>query len=165
MKDEIRLAEIDKYNMWDILYLKVKRDQKRFLADNVWSLAQAYVSNKTEGAAYPFGIYNNKKPVGFILIDFNYPEVIDDPDAPEAFRDNYYIQRFMIDKRYQGRGYGKKAIQRAIEFVKTFPHGKADSLWVYYDEENTVVRKLFRSLGFEETYNETFGGYDAFIKL
>ena len=91
--------------------------------------------------------------------------MIDDPYAPEAFRDNYYIQRFMIDKRYQGRGYGKEAIRRAIEFVKTFPHGEAERLWVYYDEDNTVVRKLFCSLGFEETYNETFGGYDAFIKL
>ena len=71
----------------------------------------------------------------------------------------------MIDKRYQGRGYGKKAIQQAISFVKTFPHGKADRLWVYYDEENTAARKLFCSCGFEESYNETFGGYDAFIKL
>ena len=165
MENDIRLAEIDKYNMWDILDLKIKREQKHFLADNVWSLAQAYVSNKTEGAAYPLGIYHNKKPVGFILIIFNYPEAIDDPDAPEIFRDNYYIQRFMIDKRYQGRGYGKKAIQQAIEFVKTFPHGKADRLWVYYEEENTAARKLFCSCGFEEIRDETFDGYDAFINL
>ena len=65
MKDEIKLVAIDKYNMWDILDLKVKRDQKHFLSDNVWSLAQAYVSNKTEGAAYPLGIYNNKRQTFF----------------------------------------------------------------------------------------------------
>ena len=30
-----------------------------FIASNVWSLVHAYVGNKTSGAVYPFGIYDD----------------------------------------------------------------------------------------------------------
>ena len=54
----------------------------------------------------------------------------------------------MIDKKYQGNGYGKEAMKLAIDFIKTYPSGKTDYCWLSYEPENEVARKLYLSLGF-----------------
>lgn len=74
-----------------------------------------------------------------------------DQDGVSVEKDNYEIWRFMIDKRYQGRGYGKEALKLALDFIKTWPCGKADLCWISYNSENEIARKLYSSLGFEET--------------
>ena len=117
---------------------------------NPYEQMWCYTGNKTKGAVYPFGIYNDKKPVGFLLLAYDYSEVCDDPEAPEIAKGNYFLWRIMIDKRYQGRGYGKEAVKLALDFIKTFPHGKAKYCWICYDKENEVARKLYLSVGFKE---------------
>lgn len=47
----------------------------------------------------------------------------------------YYIWRFMIDKKYQKRGYGKEALKLAINFIRTFPCGKAEYCVLSYEPE------------------------------
>ena len=47
----------------------------------------------------------------------------DDEGAPKITKGNYNIWRIMIDKKFQGKGFGKKAMNLAIEFVNTFPCG------------------------------------------
>ena len=120
----VHLEELNKYNVWDVLDLTVKKEQERFLASNEWSLVHAYVGNKTEGAVYPFGIFADDKAVGFLMIAYDYGEVCNDPDAPEIARNNYFLWRLMIDEEEQGKGYGRKAVELALEFVKTFPTAK-----------------------------------------
>ena len=56
----------------------------------------------------------------------------------------------MIDKRYQGNGYGRKALKLAVDFIKTSPNGKSEYCWLSYEPENEVARKLYLSFGFEE---------------
>ena len=67
----VHLEELNKYNVWDIMELSVKEEQERFLASNVWSLVHAYVGNKTNGAVYPFGIYDDDTPVGFLMLAYD----------------------------------------------------------------------------------------------
>ena len=57
----------------------------------------------------------------------------------------------MIDKAYQNNGFGKEAVKLALDFVKTFPCGKAEYCWLSYEPENQVARKLYSSFGFVET--------------
>ena len=59
----------------------------------------------------------------------------------------------MIDKRYQGNGYGREALRLAVDFVRTAPCGKAEYCWLSYEPENEVARKLYLSSGFEERRN------------
>ena len=161
----VHLEELDKYNVWDIMELSVKKEQEGFLASNVWSLVHAYVGNKTNGAVYPFGIYDDDTPVGFLMIAFDYGEVCDDKDAPEISKDNYFLWRLMIDEDYQGKGYGREAVKLGLDYIKTFPHGKAEYCWICYDRENTVARKLYRSFGFEEIKEYEDGNIDAILKI
>ncbi|WP_282138701.1 GNAT family N-acetyltransferase [Rossellomorea aquimaris] len=52
---------------------------------------------------YPLGIYHQDSMVGFIMYGID----------PETSR--MEMSRLMIDRKYQGRGYGKKATQLLIE--------------------------------------------------
>ena len=99
-----------------------------------------------ETTPYPFGIYLGEKPVGFVMIGYNGYE---DGD-PEFMKNTYYIWRFMIDRRYQGKGYGRQAFQLALDFIRTFPKGPSELCWLSYEPENEVAKKLYASFGFEE---------------
>ena len=160
----VHLEELNKYNVWDVIELTVKKEQESFIAGNEWSLVHAYVGNKTEGAVYPFGIFDDDKAVGFLMIAYDYGEVCNDPDAPEISQKNYFLWRLMIDEEEQGKGYGKKAVKLALEFVKTFPHGKADYCWLCYDKNNEIARKLYLFMGFQEI-GEQDDDINAVIKL
>ena len=70
-----------------------------------------------------------------------------------------------IDEEFQGKGYGREAVKLALDYIKTFPHGKAEYCWICYDRENTVARKLYRSFGFEEIREYEDGNIDAVLKL
>ena len=132
---------------------------------DVWSLVHAYVGNKTNGAVYPFGIYDDDTPVGFLMLAYDYGEVCDDENAPEISKDNYFFWRLMIDEEFQGKGYGREAVRLALDYIRTFPHGRAEYCWICYDRENTVARKIYRSFGFEEIGEDKDGDIDAVLKL
>ena len=76
--------------------------------------------------------------------------VWDDIEAPKSLINNYFIWRLMIDKRYQKRGYGREAIKLALDFIRTWPCGKAEYCSLSYEPENEVARELYRSMGFIE---------------
>lgn len=57
----------------------------------------------------------------------------------------------MIDKDHQGKGYGKKAFTKVLDLIKTLPQGNATSVFLSYEPENEVARKLYASFGFVET--------------
>ena len=149
----IHLEKITHLNIWEILNLKVYRTQKNFVASNIESIATAYATLDSECSAFPFGIYSDDKPVGFLMVGFNEAVMYDaygDIKAPESLKNNYSIWRLMIDKRYQGRGYGKQAIRLALEFIRTWPCGKAEYCVISYEPENTDAARLYHSFGFEE---------------
>lgn len=145
----IRLEKINAENVWEILELSVEDDQKRFVSDNTRSIIEAYTTITANGHAFPFGIYDDDKPVGFLMIGYG----VDDywTDAPRIAKYNYNIWRLMIDKSCQGKGYGRDALKLALEFVKTFPCGPAEYFWTSYVPGNDAAQRLYASFGFEET--------------
>ena len=135
--------------MWELLKLKVFDHQSSFVANNDISIIQAYTAITGNGYAFPFGIYEGKTPVGFLMIGF---DVDDDwEDAPAIAKGNYNLWRLMIDKSYQGKGFGREAVRLALDFIRTFPCGSAQYCWLSYEPENDVARRLYRSFGFSET--------------
>ena len=71
----------------------------------------------------------------------------------------------MIDKRYQNRGYGREAIRLALEFIRTWPCGKAEYCELSYEPENEVARELYRSCGFTENGEKDGDEIVAVLKL
>ena len=103
----IRLEKISSKNVWDLLKLDVSEEQKSFVAANDVSVIEAYLAVTSGGHAFPFGIYDGDLPVGFCMIGYGTDDSWE--DAPAVAKDSYNIWRLMIDRRYQGRGYGKAA--------------------------------------------------------
>ena len=145
----LRLEKVNGMNVWEILKLTVAENQKTFVAGNDISIIEAYTAITENGHAFPFGIYENDIPVGFLMIGFD----IDDywKDAPGIAKGNYNLWRLMIDKAYQGKGYGKGAVELALNFIRSLPCGKAEYCWLSYEPENEIARQLYRSFGFVET--------------
>ena len=131
----VTLKEITSDNYEECLALQVLEDQKDFVAPNVKSLAEAWVFPT---AARPFAIYNDDVMVGFLMVDI-------DPNL-EGSNDLCYLWRFMIDAKYQGRGYGKAAMQEVINYVKSNFNPKTFETSTAPGAD--VAEKLYNSFGF-----------------
>ena len=143
----IELRKITEENFNQCVQLQPHEEQKRFVASNVYSLAESYLSLVNNYCIpMPFAIYKDGTIIGFTLLSFNKADVDDEDDE-----DAYHVWRFMIDYRYQGKGYGKEAMEKIIDFILTYPHGNASVIFLSYDPDNDVARKLYASFGFVET--------------
>lgn len=141
----IEFRNITSDNFEECIQLKPREDQKSFVASNVVSLAECYIAiANQEGIPMPYAIYDKDQMVGFILMVYNQPDEYYDTPV-------YWVCRLMIDKQYQGRGYGKEAMVKAIELIKTFPHGSTPLISLSYEPDNLVAKALYASLGFIET--------------
>lgn len=130
----ITLKEITRDNINEVLELKVSENQTAYVSSNGDSLAQAYVYPKT---AYPFAVYEDSTIVGFIMMGYY---------EAKAY---YTLWKFMIDARYQNRGYGRKALELGIRYLKD----RFDVSEVYTGvvPGNTVAKGLYESVGFKDT--------------
>ena len=144
----IHLEKITYDNFDDVFDLEVNEDQEDFVASNIYSIAEAYVTLTAGGYAFPFAIYHDEDLVGFIMMGYGENA---DQDGVSVEKDNYQIWRFMIDKKCQGRGYGREAMKLALDFIRTWPCGKAELCWISYEPENVVAKELYQSFGFVET--------------
>ena len=159
----LKLKKINRNNVAEILKLEVFDNQKSFVAPNNISIIEAYLAIVENGHVFTFGMYNDDTPIGFLMIGFDVNS--DDEGAPKIAKGNYNIWRLMIDKKFQGKGFGKKAMNLALEFVNTFPCGTAEYCWISYESDNDVARQLYKSVGFVETDEKDGEEIVAILKL
>ncbi len=145
----LRLEKVTGKNVWDILKLHVKDDQKNFVADNDISIIEAYTAIVGGGTAFPFGLYDYDTAVGFLMIGYDTDDCWENP--PKIAQNNYSLWRLMIDWRYQHRGYGRAAVALALDFIRTMPCGNAEYCWLSYEPENSCAKHLYHAFGFHET--------------
>lgn len=129
----VSLREIDAASVRAVCELSVRDDQKQFVAQNALSIAQAHFSPN----AWFRAVYAGEHPVGFVML-------FDQPDPPE-----YYLWRFMIDARYQGMGFGRRAIELLVEHVRQRPNAAVLSTSVVPGEGSP--QGFYERLGFELT--------------
>ena len=72
--------------------------------------------------------------------------------------DNYWLGGFIIDENHQNKGYGKTALLKMLDFVKT-EHKNCQLIHLTVEKDNLIAQKLYKSLGFDDTgeinkYNE-----------
>lgn len=128
-----------------MVQLSVSEEQKNFVATNTQSILEAYVTVTSGHVALPFGIYEEDTLVGFVMLGYGNTE---DEGEPKIASGNYCIWRYMIDQRYQGKGYGSKALDAVIEYIRTMPCGKAEYIWLSFEPENKRAEALYQSKGF-----------------
>ena len=157
------MKKINRNNVAEILKLEVFDNQKSFVATNNSCIIEAYIAITENNHVFTFGIYNDDTPIGFLMIGFDVNS--DDESTPKIAKGNYNIWRFMIDKKFQGKGFGKKAMDLALDFINTFPCGTAKYCWLSYESDNEVARELYKSVGFVETDEKDGEEIVAIMKL
>ena len=130
----VHLEPVTKDNLDAVLMLEVNDGQKGYVSSAAESLAQAYVYQET---AFPFAVYNDDTVVGFIMMGY-YEE-----------KKYYTLWKLMIDRRHQGRGYGKAALELGIAFLKE--RFRAKEIYTGVIPGNSTAKSLYRSVGFEDT--------------
>ena len=157
-RTQIHLEKVTFDNVDAIVRLRVAKEQRDYVASNDWSLIHAYCSLAEGKPVFPFGIYNGKTLVGFIMFNYDNDWTGYERDAwlnSDAYKfyagkPYYYLWRFMIDKRFQKRGYGREALTQALDFIRTFPCGEAQYCVLSYEPENEVAKRFYSSFGFVE---------------
>lgn len=132
----IHLRKITEENFIDAFNLKLAPEQERFVSHPIRSLAQAYVYREQ---CQPFGIYEGQTMVGYIMVIYDY-------DVPE-----YDIWHMMIEQAEQGKGYGKAALDRVLDYIREKPFGSSDRVTLTCNKENIRALTMYKSKGFAET--------------
>lgn len=160
MEKKIHLEKICWDNYQKVLKLRVSKEQRNFVASNKASLIHAFLEASDGKPVYAFAVMYGKRVVGFMQLmydrDWSGYEREDWLSSEEFKRYNgqpyYYIWRFMVDQRYQGQGFGKESFRQTLDFIKTFPAGKAEYVIIQYEPNNEVGKNLYRSFGFKEMF-------------
>ena len=159
----IRLEKANSKNVWKLIKLKVGKDQESFVASNDLSMIEAYLSLSENGHVFPFGIFDDEIPVGFLMIGYDVDASYENP--PQIAYGNYNLWRLMIDAKYQNQGFGKEAIRLALDFIRSFPCGEAEYCYLSYDPDNRKAKKLYAEFGFAENGEKDGDEIIAVLKL
>ena len=115
------------------LLLRVRPDQRDFVATNLSSLIQSL----TDRSAHALAIHSGSRMVGFALV------------ALEPHERVWWICRLMIDRDAQGLGFGRAAMTRILERLKRAPG--CDRVLIGHHPANGTAQRLYLSLGFRPT--------------
>lgn len=151
------IQPVTKSNWLALTKLKVSADQNHFVAPNTYSIAESQFGfDEADGShwdMYPFGIYDDETPVGFLMYGYNFQYA--DFQA--------YIMRLMVDENHQGKGYGKFGVQKMLQIFQS--DERIRSVGISYEPGNDGARKLYASLGFVETGRMLEGEVEAVYRI
>lgn len=133
---KLKLVEVNEENWIDFAGLSVDESQKHFLASNIGIMARGYIFRSS--SAKVIGIVNDGKAVGLALVR--------DMDEEPAC---YDLQQFMIDKDYQGNGYGTQALKMILANLEK--EHKYDCVEVCVKKYAAVALHVYEVAGFSDT--------------
>lgn len=100
---KITLQEVTKETLVEVCRLAPSEEQKQFVASNAFSIAEAYFQ---PNYAWFRAIYADDIPIGFVMVGI------------DQQKDFCFLWRFMIDKKYQKKGLGRKALKLVLEYLR-----------------------------------------------
>lgn len=128
----IRIVPLDGDNWEESANLSLHPEQVRFVAANVYSIAESRFHPELS----PCAIYAGETMVGFTMY------------ARNPSDEQFWIYRFMIDKTWQRRGLGLRAMAVLIDQIGSQPG--VPEIRISYDDDNEPARQLYRRAGFVE---------------
>ena len=149
MKVELRKITSDNYD--ECTMLSTTREQREMgLTLSVKdALSEA---QRLPRVARPFAIYLENQLIGFTMFAFD--ESIPDPC------DRYWLWQFMIDHRYQGKGYGNLVLPTILNYFRM--HGIPE-ITLSTKPENAAALHLYYKFGFRK--NGKKNGEEVILKL
>ena len=137
----VHLREIGFENLAEVIALGVTEPQSHHVASVHDSLREAEVTPD----AHPWfrALYDGDTPIGFVMLSDNIPR-----GNPELLGP-YYLWRLLVDQHHQGLGYGTRALDLCVEYVRRRP--PADALLTSVVQEPDSPLPFYVKYGFENT--------------
>lgn len=129
---DVQLVPITKSNWKAVTELNLSSSQESYLPPNLYSIAEAQFYPDAQSK----GIVVDDVLVGYVLFG------IDDET------NEWKIFRFMIDALYQGKGYGRLALNCIIKSIRS--DNPVRPIKIAYQEDNKVAKHLYTKFGFVE---------------
>ncbi|CAH1208416.1 Spermine/spermidine acetyltransferase [Paenibacillus auburnensis] len=146
---EIEIREVNEENLNDILSLRVHDHQKAYIETPFESLEDAKKCSYYKSA----GLYVDKALVGFAMFGF-FPQ--------EDKGGRVWFDRYLIDKKYQGRGLGRILLTTLIEYlVQRF---NCSEIYLSIYQDNIGALSLYKKLGFEFNGEMDINGEMVMVK-
>ncbi len=131
---------------WDtIVDLSVHAEQCHFIETSLQCLNDAK-SNAYKMKWDFYGIYIHDELIGFAMHGKD----------RLLFFTQVWLDRFMIDKKYQGKGYGKKSMNLILQ--KMYDDYNCKKIYLSVHEDNYPAIELYEKLGFTKTRHKDSNG-------
>jgi RimJ/RimL family protein N-acetyltransferase len=132
----IRLTDADERNLNEARRLCTDDHQRSFLDDPTGIIARGYAYRTCN--ARVIGIADDDRIIGLALVR--------DMDEEPAC---YDLQQFMIDRRFQNKGYGTEALRSIVSML--LDEGKYDCVEACVSKYNAPALRMFEKTGFRDT--------------
>lgn len=132
----MRLIGITEENWMDVAALTVKDGQRAFVAPSVGILARGYVYRDCRAKVYAFE--HEGDIVGMALVR----EFTEEPLG-------YDLQQFMIDRRFQNRGFGTQALSLILDVLRR--EGRYDHVELCVKKDDAEAIRLYSKAGFVDS--------------
>ncbi|MGL5245186.1 MAG: GNAT family N-acetyltransferase [Sarcina sp.] len=130
---KLNIRKIDKNNYKEVVHLKVFKEQESFIETVKQCLKEAEIYSIWRA----IGIYDEEKPVGFAM----YGLFLD-----EGENGRVWLDRFLISKEEQNKGYGKSAVKLLINHL--YSEYGYNEIYLSVYENNKKAINLYKGLGF-----------------
>lgn len=127
----ISLSKVTRQNYEAVCDLQVTEDQDAYVAPNTWSLVESMFNEGYVARA----ICLDETPIGFFMW-------VRETDARTS------IWRFMVDSKHQNQGFGRKAMNLALDEIRS--DKEVREIEICYNPDNPVARDFYSSFGFRE---------------
>ncbi|QMS84807.1 GNAT family N-acetyltransferase [Candidatus Xianfuyuplasma coldseepsis] len=143
----VTLKEITMDNFFDVIRLSLDDIDRKMVASNVFSLAEAYADKVSQ----PRGIYDDDTLVGFVMYDYNESE------------HKGYVSRLMVDQKYHRKGYARQAMNIVLDTLQKIDG--IHEIQISWRPDNDKASPLYHDLGFVENGEFVDGEVVAIITL
>lgn len=130
----VEIKKVNDKNLEDILKLRINENQNSYIESTEECLKEADECKFYE----PAGLYIDGMLVGFAMYGF-FPR--------EGEDGRVWLDRFLIDKKYQGEGLGSIMLDNLIKYLSN--KYKCNKIFLSLYENNTGALHLYKKFGFE----------------
>lgn len=128
---KLRMEKLNEDNGWAALDIRLNESQKNFVSSPQTTLAIASIVKNYK----PFVLKDGNRIIGLVVLEVNKKE------------NSYWIAFFMIDKFYQGKGYGKKFIAMCCDYLAGLG---AQKIGIAFYFRNIAAEKTYSACGFRK---------------
>lgn len=131
--DTLHFEVVNRENRKEIEELSVSAEQTDFIESVKECLKEAEELRLWR----PVGIYDGNTLIGFAMYGY----------FPKPIPGRVWLDRLLIDKKYQGRGYGKQSVLALLNRLRT--EYQCDVVYLSVYETNLHAIHLYQQIGFQ----------------